>query len=281
MRSRLLGAVLVLVLVIAGCGEPSDLDGVGGDIPSPSSTTKATQPSTTVTAAPTPITQSPPPASSSASTVVAPTGPELLMACGAASAPYASTPPSADPLDEDAVAALAVLAANVEGAPFAEGYEWGVWERSDDLLVLLGTTDQAFGDSERGYADAAFEKRDGGWVPSGWGTCHWLTRTEGYGITEWIIDPSNPPTQESSSIDVLATERNCAGGQVPDGREVVSLVRLSVAEITVFVLVEPVSGYATCPSNPPFPLTVDLGVRIGERPLLDGHTIPPTPRWEE
>jgi hypothetical protein len=202
------------------------------------------------------------------------------MACGAAIAPYAPTPPTAGALDDDANSALEVLASDAEGAWFAQRFDWGLWEKSDDLLILLGSADPAVGERVGEFGSVAFERHNEGWVPSGWGTCRWLSLAEGYGPAEWTIDPANPPTPDSSSISVLATEHACAGGKVPEGREVIPLLEASSKGITIVILVERIAGAVTCPSNPPFRLTIDIGVPMGQRALYDGHAIPPILRLE-
>lgn len=48
--------------------------------------------------------------------------------------------------------------------------------------------------------------------------------------------------------------------------------------VSIVVLVEPVSGAATCESNPSFPIEIDLGEPLGDRTIQDASVDPPLDR---
>ncbi|MGD2100753.1 MAG: GerMN domain-containing protein [Acidimicrobiia bacterium] len=246
----LAGAVFVLVVV-------GITTLVGGDTPPPAigTTTTTTVASTTVA----------PPTSGAAIE---------QMACGKAFAPYSTTIPEGSELDQAAGDALEALQQVGEGQFFTDLYEFRSWSQDDEEQVLLGyprSTDTT------GYAYAHFERQDGEWVPTGFGQCHWQPVAEGYGLASWRLEGEIDP--DDTTLTVLATEQECAGGQIPEGREIVDATFVSDSEITVFILVAPIEGDATCPSNPEFEYEVTLDRPIAGRSLLDGSEIPPSVRY--
>lgn len=148
---------------------------------------------------------------------------------------------------------------------------WRIASETEITLVLLGV------DEEEGrYGDVTFEKVDGEWRATGWGDCRIEPVVDGYGVASFELDPANPPAETSREIAVMATERNCANGQIPEGREVRTSVVETGDEVRILILVEPISGDATCPSNPAFPVRVLLTGALGDRGIVDESTTPPT-----
>ena len=210
-------------------------------------------------------TTAPPPATTEATPPVS-AGPITEMACGSVVAPYSTTIPEGENLDADGTAALAALAANEEGRFFTDDYEFRLWSKDAETLTLLGT-------SPEGYAYASFE----GFTPTGWGQCHWAPLApDGYGLAAWDLDGPTHPA--SHKLSLFANEVACASGLPPDDREVVPVVIGDDSNLTITVLVESVAGFAECPSNPDFPIEVDLDEPLGNRALFDGSEIPPAVR---
>jgi hypothetical protein len=148
---------------------------------------------------------------------------------------------------------------------------WRIVSETESTLLLLGV------DEEEGrYGDVAFEMVDGEWRTTGWGECRIEPVVEGYGTATFELDPANPPDSTARRITVLATERNCANGEPPEGREVRTSVTETADRVYLLVLVEPISGDATCPSNPPFPVMVSLTGPLGDRIIVDNSTSPET-----
>lgn len=84
--------------------------------------------------------------------------------------------------------------------------------------------------------------------------------------------PTRPRQQArsgSTALDVMANERACASGEAPIEREVISIVVETEDYIDITILVEESSGSQDCPSNPDFPLTIDLDEPIGNRTVRD------------
>lgn len=198
----------------------------------------------------------------------------LVTLCGAAVVPLGSTAPTGDPVDEEAQKAFdeageAVAEEWFGGAGFGSGWSWVVVERSDDRIVFLGQNPDHFG-----YAE--IEKEGDRWQAAGWGTCHFLNASDvpGFSAGSWVTDPDVPPDPDSSTLHVLVMERECANGQPPEGREVRPYVFPDDDSMLITVLIEHVQGGATCPGNPWFATTFDLGEPLGGRALIDGH-VPP------
>ncbi|WP_165367499.1 hypothetical protein, partial [Phytoactinopolyspora endophytica] len=120
-----------------------------------------------------------------------------------------------------------------------------------------------------------FSRDDGSWVPDSWGQCRVSVNAPGWGNARFVLDPDVEPDPEVSSVAVQAWEMECASGQAPDGRGVRPVVLSEdEATVTVVVLVEPVTGGADCPSNPSFPLEIDLASPLGDRTILDASVDP-------
>ena len=139
------------------------------------------------------------------------------------------------------------------GREWWDSLAWRIASETETTMVLLGVDEE-----EKRLGDVAFEMVDGEWRATGWGDCRIEPVVDGYGVASFELDPTNPPVQTSREVAIMATERNCANGQIPDGREVRTSVAETGDEVRILVLVEPISGGATCPSNPAFPVRVLL-----------------------
>ncbi|MFP4073986.1 MAG: DUF6174 domain-containing protein, partial [Actinomycetota bacterium] len=123
------------------------------------------------------------------------------QACGAATVPGGEPIPDVEPLDEEARQAIEVLAANGEGSRFASNYEYGIFSRIDDTLVLLGD------DGAGNLAYASFERDDGRWAVTSFGTCSW--DEDGYRKVAWTLDREASLDDGSPEIYLLARDE-CA-----------------------------------------------------------------------
>ncbi len=214
-----------------------------------------------------------------ASVAVAPDPAKQLTAtCGPVV--FSSLPPDLDefpPLDGDAQSAIDELVngpTGVEADGFDRDYRWSIASRTDQELVLFG---QGSGPDGSALVDAQFERRDGAWIPTGWGGCRVEITAPGLGPAAVAIDPDQPLDPEDTELSLLINEQACASGQAPIGREIVPLITETEESVTVVVLVAPVEGGAECPGNPWHPVTVTLESPLGSRQLLDGHRHPPQP----
>lgn len=152
-----------------------------------------------------------------------------------------------------------------EGLSEATFYEI---ERTDDLIWLLGEFADA-ADFDPRFIEIAFERIDGEWRFSTWGGCRPQVVAEGFGISELRLDPEKEPTEDSTSLSLLVTERECASGQLPGGRSVSPVVIESATTVQILVLIEESRGDVTCQGNPSFPLDIELEAPLGVRQIFD------------
>jgi hypothetical protein len=130
--------------------------------------------------------------------------------------------------------------------------------------------------SEQGYVDATLELRDGAWAPAGWGGCNIETETAGFNIARFTIARENQPSPESKTLTLQATERACASGKGPEGREVRTVVAETAEFIDVRVLVAQGNvEFHTCQGNPSFPVEIQLEEPLRDRVVRDLWTDPP------
>lgn len=213
-----------------------------------------------------------PPPESSTTTVP----PELAAACGPVPFEWPSIDLEAfEPLEEDVNAFVDEEAQFEFEAAFGQGesIRWSVVERTDTALLLFAQSPPAStGEPQYGYAE--FEVGGDGWRAVGWGGCHIEITTTGFGVATFELDPANPPDPGATSLPVLATERTCAGGQAPVGREVLPIVVETADAVEITVLVQDPLGDQSCPSNPAFPLIVELSAPLGERQIWDAALRP-------
>jgi len=100
----------------------------------------------------------------------------------------------------------------------------------------------------------------------------------GVGFASWRLDLAATPTPDATTIRILGTEAACANGKAPVGRVLAPVVLARDDALTIVLLVRGVPGGADCPSNPEFSQVVELAAPLGDRPLFDGSTVPPTAR---
>lgn len=185
------------------------------------------------------------------------------------------TVPADDPQADDT---------QLEYDSFFPEHEWFVAEHTDDEVVLFGHKIDPADDIGAGetpaYAAAHFERDEtGGWEPTGWEDCRIEVTAPGWGNAHFWLDPDVEPDPESTMLSVQANEMACANGEAPDGRDVTSVVVAEDDEsVAVVILVEPLQGNATCPSNPAFPFTIELESNLGDRTILDASVDPPLER---
>jgi hypothetical protein len=165
---------------------------------------------------------------------------------------------------------------------FFDAHDWFVAAHSRGTLTLFGVPREspAADDGSRpGYAYASLTSGGQGWVPRGWGQCRIEVTAPGWGNARFVLDPEAEPDPDSSTVSLLAWETACANGQAPDGRDVEPvIVAAAEGSVSIVVLVEPVRGDAVCPSNPGFPLQVELGEPLGRRVIIDASVDPPYER---
>lgn len=199
--------------------------------------------------------------------------PELGGACGPVPFEWPVRDPGTafEPFEGD-IEALVHDAARVEWDLWSPA-RWSVVEETPTGLLLFGEEVSATTDGPR-YRFARFELVDGEWRAAGWGGCTIQVTADGFGVATFELDPANPPDPADTTLHLLATERACASGKAPGGREALPIVVADSEGVEIIVLVESPAGYQTCPSNPPFLLVVELGAPWGGRTITDGALYP-------
>ena len=199
--------------------------------------------------------------------------PDLAAACGPVPLdwPIGDLDAAFVPLERD-IEELVDDAARVE-FDLSGSTRWSVVKETSTELLVFGQPDSST-TGEPLYRYAQFELVDDDWRAGGWGGCRIEVTAEGFGIATFELNPDNPPDASETTLHVLATERSCASGQVPSGREVVPVVIETSDAVEIIVLVESPVGLQICPSNPVFPLTVELDGPLGDRMIRDAALYP-------
>jgi hypothetical protein len=83
----------------------------------------------------------------------------------------------------------------------------------------------------------------------------------------WVLDPAVAVGAESTSLQLIVTEQQCASGISPTGR-IEATVSYTETEVEVSVIVNSVGGTANCPGNPPTPFTLELTEPLGDRLIV-------------
>ena len=197
----------------------------------------------------------------------------LQASCGGVTFDSVPADPSTFPPADEIWDEIDLTELGLEGEWFPS-LDWTIANQTGAELQLFGTPKEPTGeDPGYGYADFA---RDGDrWRPTGWGDCRIQVTSPGLGPARFVLDPEHEPDPAASTLAIQATEMSCASGEAPSGRSVEAVV-LDEDEVSVsiVVLVEPVTGDANCPSNPSFPLEVDLGEPLGDRTVFDAGVQP-------
>ena len=263
--NRLLMLSVASAIVAASCGT-ADAPGAGAT-GSPSTTVA---PPTSIVAPPTA-----PPPTSTAPLAAADTT-DLTAACGSVEFDAASVDVNQFEPFTDEIGPLI-------GEPAREEYEvsldwwasfaWSVVESTNTTLLLFGQEQEPTDERTR-FATAMFEFGDQGWQATGWGGCRIEMGLDGYGIATIALDPENPPSANTTTLLLLATERECASGLTPIGREVLPLVVETDTAVNITTLVESSTGIQNCPSNPAFPISIQLSTPLGNRVIRDTALYP-------
>ncbi|MEM9654274.1 MAG: hypothetical protein AAGA65_19430 [Actinomycetota bacterium] len=97
---------------------------------------------------------------------------------------------------------------------------------------------------------------------------------DGFNRVDWEPDPgSAAPGPGTERLDLLATERECTGGQqMGDRLQPPTVVETADAVLISMVATPPEGDAFTCQGNPSTPVTVNLSSPLGDRELLDGAT---------
>jgi hypothetical protein len=133
--------------------------------------------------------------------------------------------------------------------------------------------------TEDGPVDGAFvmgiERRDDAWVWTGGGNCH-LAPVLRPGRT-WVELHGAGLDRTSTEPMVDLNERTCTSARDPSPFLHDPYVVETDEWVTVYWTSTPPQGNQTCPGNPTVSRPLPLQEPLGDRPLLDGSTYPPSP----
>ena len=181
-------------------------------------------------------------------------------------------PPSIDDIDHPAVEALRaeLEAPGVEPMPTGR---WVVIDIDDDLATFGALSSDGFG-----YAE--FERSGDKWLLGGMGSGRPCEPTvvlpDGLNRVELRLDPDSPPSPESTTIYLLATEVACASGrEMGDALQGPQVVETGTEVLVAFAVIPLSEQVVTCQGNPPTPVTIELSQPLGNRAVFDGLYVPP------
>lgn len=99
----------------------------------------------------------------------------------------------------------------------------------------------------------------------------------GLGHVAVHLDPAALPDPADTRIQLLVTEAGCTSGrEMGDALRGPQVIETDDAVLVAFAVV-PYVGAANCPGNPDAHPTVELSRPLGDRALLHGVLVPPTP----
>ncbi|MBM7817629.1 hypothetical protein JOE63_000106 [Cellulosimicrobium cellulans] len=186
---------------------------------------------------------------------------------------------TADRLSEEGRAALDGLE-----VPPIDPAEWSVVEDGAERVALLRALDQPedLGSGDvRTHEMLVIELTDATdvdpvptWSLTAAQTCALRADLGGLGTATLTLDPEHPPASGAREVHLLVTEMACNSGQDAEGRVRLSDLAVRDDAIAVTVGVEPRTGVADCPSNPPTPFVVELDEPLGDRVVLDASVHP-------
>lgn len=186
---------------------------------------------------------------------------------------------TADHLSEDGRAALDGL-----DVPPIDPAEWTVVEDGAERVALLRELDDpedlGAGDV-RTHEMLVVELTDATdvdpvptWFLTAAQTCALRADLDGLGTATLTLDPGHPPVPDAREVHLLVTEMACNSGEDAEGRVRLSSLAVRDDAVVVTVGVEPRTGEADCPSNPPTPFVVELDEPLGDRVVLDASVHP-------
>lgn len=269
-----IGATIVVIglsIVLGGCQAhpPSPTGGPpSGGLASPSTTS--------VSPAPSVISESPGP---SGGPIIDPawvTRPALT--CGEPGQrfpPEALLGPGLAELGPDPAAG--VLRSTIAEAPPETPFPPTGWHRVLDgpdgvLFVARGGGDTPWWAIEVGVLDGTVQA-------VGYGQCHLaIVAPNGVSFARWWLDPDGSPITPSTTVlAVLLREQDCASGKPPVGRVLSPTIVTTPDAFEIAIGIRQQLTGQDCPSNPPFPLELVLPEPIGSRRLFDASEFPPRP----
>ena len=182
-------------------------------------------------------------------------------------------PPSIDEVSHPAVDVLRAELDAPGGEPLPRG-RWVAISIDDDSATFANL-------SGGGFFVAGVERRGDRWIFSGEASglpCEPVVPLPpGLARVEVHLDIGSLPSPADTTINVLVTERECAGGRaMGDALRGPQVIETDEAVLVAFAAV-PTSAMATCQDNPSTAVTIELSEPLGQRWVYDGLHFPPKP----
>lgn len=205
---------------------------------------------------------------------VDPTNPADLVTCGGRTAPFPLgsllDPVLAADIDHPAARALAAA----QQAEFGEALPQHDW-----MVLFVDDAQAGFAKLDGRFHYTTFEVVRATWVMESWnsspGGCEpEAAQPEGLGRVELQLDPDSLPGPDDTVITLLATERACAGGRdLGDTLVGPELIETPDAVTVAYAAIPALAD--ECLENPSTRVQIELTGPLGDRPILDGWTVPP------
>ena len=128
------------------------------------------------------------------------------------------------------------------------------------------------GGDEGEWWEMTIQNQRGEWRLVDAGPCRLRGVLGGLNPAEWTLDPDLPkPGAEATTFAAVVTESACTGGQAMGPRLLPPSVVYGQDSVLVVFAARPLAdvGSATCQSNPPSRVVVELREPLGHRRLLD------------
>lgn len=182
-------------------------------------------------------------------------------------------PANAEEADDGPARALRRVLAGSSGVPNQPQHGW--------RRLSAGASTVEFGHGDPpvldGYVVVHSDNGQWSYEQSG-GACIVRPFVGGGIAASWKLDPAaKPPAASSTSLQVMVSDSQCAGGRSTDNRLNEPRVRVLRDAIVITFIADQLDGFQTCSSHLPAHRTVQLPERLGDRQLLDGATVPAQP----
>ncbi len=163
--------------------------------------------------------------------------------------------------------ALRRLFESSEGEMISDAEGWRVVRETAEEIQVMAPRDGEW------FVSASFTKEGDRYITGGFGDCRPTAVLGRRSPMTWELADSVGPN--SDTIEVLATEIECASARSPAPEQIDAHVTYSGGTVSILIYVDEIVG-GNCPGNPAVPFTVELTEPIENRALLDAARYPPS-----
>ena len=185
-------------------------------------------------------------------------------------------PPRLDEVDHPAAERLREALDSPPGRLLPAG-DYRVMDIGSDVVGFAAFSDEGVRDVTVVYGAGRW--RIGAWSNHAYSCDTRVVLPPGLGHVEVHLDPglgpSSLPQPGDTSVDLLVKEVDCASGrEMGDALQGPQVIETDDEVLVAFAVI-PVSGGASCQSNPSARVTIELSEPLGTRALRDGTYLPP------